>query len=140
MFLQIGVRQRWSPASLQAIVHPENDVASAFGGVEDARAITKSASRSWQDDDAGGLRIESANRFDRVGNLLAVGSHVLHRSSPDAAGNAAETFDPRAVLHNRLRDEIVPIDASAHAKEDRVALVFILVIRIQSRDSADGDF
>ena len=47
---------------------------------------------------------------------------------------------PGAVLHHRLRDEIIPIDTSTYAEEDRVALGFVVVIRIQSRDSTRWRF
>jgi len=131
-----GVLQTWSATPLQPVIHPQDDVPSAFCAVKDAGAIAEPARRLGQHHNAVFFQVERAHRLDRVGDLLPIGANVLHRRAPDAARNTAQALDSGAILHDRLGDEVIPVDACAHAEEHGVAGG---VIRSWTGDSSDRD-
>ena len=94
----------------------------------------ESAGRVGEDDDATVAQIERAYGFDGGGNFLPVGAYVLHGRASDAAGNATEALDPRTILHDCLRHEVIPVDARAHHEEHGVSFGISCVLRLDSAE------
>ena len=82
------------------------------------------------------FQVERAHRFDGVGDLLSVSADVLDGRAPDASGNAAQALDSGAILHDGLRDKVIPIDTCSHAEEHGVAR---RVVGTWASDAADCD-
>src|ERR1700677_3490417 len=142
MLLQIGVIHGGGATALQAVVHAQNNVASALGAVEDAGTITESAGRVGQNYDAvfflvRRFEVEGAHGFDGIGDFLPVGADVLYGGGTDAAGDSAEAFDSGAILGDGVSDEVIPVDACAYAEKHGVACG---LLQLWSCDAAEGNF
>src|SRR5262249_13769400 len=87
------------------------------GGVENALSIAETASLGAQLPHLEIPLIEHLNFSDGVRDFLPIGADILHRSSADAAGNAAQAFDAGAVAGYRARYESVPFLARTYSKQ-----------------------
>src|SRR3569623_1978917 len=90
--IEILIYHLWRAASCQSVRYVQHDVSATFTGVEDARAIRKAALCIRQLNDLPGQAIETANRLERLRDLLPISSDVLDRCSP------YETWDPAHAL------------------------------------------
>src|SRR5262249_4257635 len=90
---KVRVFDVWISSTKQAEGHTEDDESSAFGGVEDARAIPEGTSLCTQLANLTIAQIKHEDGRDRIGYLLPIGSNILDRSSTNAAGNPAKALD-----------------------------------------------
>src|ERR1019366_7627276 len=87
----------------------------------------------------GGARdaVVDANARDRLGDLLAVGAHVLNGRPPDEAGDPAQALEAAPAFVDRARDDRAPGPARGHVDTPPIALAPRLdAARAQARDEA----
>ena len=75
--------------------------------------------RGHQAHDVTRQAVVSLYRGDGFGNLVAVGTHVLHGGRADGPGDAGEGLDAGQSLRQRPRDELVPDRTRVGAHEHR---------------------
>lgn len=107
---------------VEAEGHRCDDVAAAFGGVEEALAIGEAALGVREIDEAGGFEIERADGGDGLGDLLAVGPYVLDGSSSDSSGYPGEALDAANSLLAGGKDEVVPLDTGGNGVFEVIAV------------------
>ena len=113
MLFQVGILNFRLAARDQFVGDANNNEASALGGVEDAGAIAEAAGFVAEFVELSVFKIERENGIDGFRDFLPVGPDVLHRRSAHAAGNSAQTFDPRAIAGDGTGDEFVPLFAGS---------------------------
>ena len=103
--------------------HREHHVAPGLG-LEPRVAVGEVAVGVGQGADLLVAPVVGAHRGDRLGDLLAVGTDVLHRRGPHAAGDAGERLDTDPAALDGGRHERVPVlprrDRHQHAAAGRV--------------------
>ena len=106
--LQVRVPDRRRLSRAQAIRHAEDDVAAAVLALEAAIAVAEPAFLAVELVRLAAAEIEDAHARDRLGDVLAVGAHVLHGGRTDEAGDAGEALDTRPAFRDRPLDQRVP--------------------------------
>src|SRR5579872_1153839 len=93
VFLQVGVLDPRRAARSERIGNPQNDVAPALAGVEDAGAISEAAGGVAKLAELAILEIQDLHVIDGFRNFLPVGADILHGSAAGAARDSAEALD-----------------------------------------------
>ena len=123
MLFQVSILDARLAPGREAISDAEDDEPVPLSPIENAGAVCESASFAAQLAHLAILEIEHQDRFDGLGDLLAVRSDILNRSAANAAGNSAEALDSRAISGHGSGDEPVPLFAGAHFEEYFIAIV-----------------
>src|ERR1700730_1246605 len=133
MLFQVRVLDARFAARRQAVGYAQDDESSRFAAVEDAGAISESASFGTEFTNLSLYKIEDLNRLDGFGNFLTVSSYILNWGPAHAPRNAAQTLDSGTIPGNRAGHEPVPLFASSYI-EERFAIFRALL------DSPNGKF
>ena len=120
IFLQIGILQTRRRSPLQPVIHPQDDVPPTFGAVERCWIDNGIRRLAWAKPQCGLPLSRRRAPIRSYRNLLPICANVLHGRPANAARNAAQALDSRAILHDRLRDKVIPVDACAHAEQHGV--------------------
>src|SRR5271170_6881292 len=116
MLLQIGISDARGAIFSECVVDAGDDVAAAFGGVEDAAAVGEAAIHRRQILKLKRGEIEDADRGDGFGDFLSVGPDVLDRSAAHGAGDSGKTLDAGVILLDGMGDEGIPVFSGSDAE------------------------
>ena len=106
--LQVGIVEVRLASGRERVGDAQNDESSALGRIEDAGAVSEAAGLAAEFAYLAVFEVEDLDRLDRLRNFLPIGADILYRRAADAARNAAQALDARAMRHDSVRDEAVP--------------------------------
>jgi hypothetical protein len=122
MALQVCVSEKGPGSGIEAEGDGGDDVAVAAGGVEKAAAIGKIALIVRKGHKGVRFEIEDADGGDGSGDLLSVGSDVLHRGAADGAGDSGEALDTADSPFADVEDKGIPLGSGAGSVVDERAV------------------
>ena len=132
MLFQVGIADVGLAPRSECVSDAENDEPSALGRIEDACAVGEAAGFVAKFANLAVFSVEDLDRLDGLRNFLPVGADVLHRRAADAARNAAQALDARAVRHHGVRNEAVP-GFSCACVEKNAAFVIVTGTLVDAR-------
>src|ERR1700723_1259093 len=92
-------------------------MSSATICVEETATVAEAAGFMVKIDKSPGPKIVGAHLENSFGNLLSVGSDVLHGSATHVAGNACETLDTSVSMVHGVANKLVPVSARSRLEQ-----------------------